>query len=173
MVFRGIADAFRQASGNPSLAVHSASAAPLRYKPSDRCVLRLTAQPGGETVVAKLYADRALAASVHARMVELYDHQLREAERVAAGRILGRPIMPHPLVLLDRFGLTVAEDIRAGTGVRGPSVSGGAGLLTPRLPPEPSQRTAASIAIGLARLHAFPLPPGWPARPPRTRAAAP
>ena len=163
-VFREIGDALRQATRSPSLAIQSVSAAPLRYKPSDRCVLRLTAQPGGETVVAKLYADRGLAASVHARVVELYDHQLREADRVAAGRALGRPIMPRPLALLDRLGLTVAEDIRAGPGAKEPAVSGAAGLLSPRQPPDRLQGMVASIAIGLARLHAFPLPPGWPAR---------
>jgi hypothetical protein len=166
--FGDVCDALRRAIGDRPLSVRSVSATPLRYKPSDRCVLRLTAQPGGETVVAKLYADRAHAASVHARMVELYNHQLREADRVAAGRTLDRPILPRPLALLDGLGLTIAEDIRAGPGPGVPPVTEAAGLLNPREPPDRLERTVDSIAVGLARLHAFPLASGWPARTPQS-----
>lgn len=162
--FARIRDALRAATGDTSLAPRSVSSEPLRYKPSDRCVLRLTARPGGQSVVAKLYADHALAASVHARTETLYAHQLGEVEAVAAGRTLGPPFIPRPLALLDWLGLTVAEDVRAPYGSGTPTVSEAAKLLNPRDPPGQSAETVATIALGLARLHAFPLPRGWPVR---------
>lgn len=163
-VFTGICDALRAATGDISLAPRSVVSEPLRYKPSDRCVLRLTARPGGESVVGKLYADHTLAASVHARTEVLHEHQLGEVEAMAAGRTLGPPFIPRPLALLGRLGLTVAEDVRPPHGPGTPPVSEAAQLLSPRDPPARSAETVATIAVGLARLHAFPLPPGWPVR---------
>jgi hypothetical protein len=137
---------------------------PLRYKPSDRCVLRFTAHPGLETVVGKVYADGAAAASVHRRMAELYEHQLGESQVTAAGRRLGPPLLPRPLALVEGLGLTLSEDVRGPANGEAEPVSEAGKLLHPRAPKPRSADAVAVIAIGLARLHAFPLPPGWPAR---------
>lgn len=164
VAFLGVRDALREALGNPSFAPDSVSSEPLRYKPSDRCVLRLTAHPGRETVVGKVYADPAAAASVHGRMLELYTHQRGESQTAAAGRPLGPPLLPRPLALVEGLGLTLSEDVRGSAGGDTEPVTEAGKLLHPRAPMTRAAEAVAVIGVGLARLHTYPLPPGWPAR---------
>ena len=159
--FLGIRDALREAMVDASFAPRSVSSEPLRYKPSDRCVLRFTAHPGSETVVGKVYSDRAVAASVHDRIAELYQHELGETQATAAGRRLGPPLPPRPLARVDGLGLTISEDVRSS---KSEPVLGAASLLNPRAPFTRSAEAVAVVAVGLARLHTYPLPGGWPSR---------
>jgi hypothetical protein len=164
VAFLGVREALREALGDPAFAPRSVSSEPLRYKPSDRCVLRFTAQPGRETVVGKVYADRAGAASVHGLMAELYEHQRGESETAVAGRPLGPPLLPRPLALVDDLGLTLSEDVRGSAGGKTEPVSEAGKLLHPSAPMTSAAEALAVIAVGLARLHTYPPPPGWPAR---------
>ena len=159
--FLGIRDALREAVADASFAPRSVTSEPLRYKPSDRCVLRFTAHPGRETVVGKVYSDRAVAASVHDRIAELYQHELGETQATAAGRRLGPPLPPRPLARVDSLGFTLSEDIRSSTSE---PVLEAAKLLHPRAPFTRSAEAVAVVAVGLARLHTYPLPGGWPSR---------
>jgi thiamine kinase-like enzyme len=97
-------------------------------------------------------------------MAELYVHQLGEAQTVAAGRPLGPPLLPRPLVLVDGLGLTLSEDVCGPANGGAEPVSEAGKLLHPRAPMPRSADAVAVIAVGLARLHTYPLPPGWPAR---------
>ena len=164
VAFLGVREALREVLGDPSFAPRSLSSEPLRYKPSDRCVLRFTAHPGGETVVGKVYADIAAAASVHVHMAELYEHQRGESQTAVAGRPLGPPLLPRPLVMVNDLGLTLSEDVRGSAGGDTEPVSEASKLLHPSARMTRAADAVAAVAVGLARLHTYPLPPAWPAR---------
>ena len=164
VAFLGVREALREALGDPSFCPRSLSSEPLRYKPSDRCVLRFTAHPGRETVVGKVYADLAAAASVHGHMALLYEHQAGESQTAVAGRPLGPPLLPRPLTLVNGLGLTLSEDVRGSGGGDTAPVSEASKLLHPSAPMTIAAEAVAVVAIGLARLHSYPLPPAWPAR---------
>jgi thiamine kinase-like enzyme len=160
----GVCAALRVATGDNLFTPSSVSSDPLRYKPSDRCVLRFTAQPGGETVIGKVYADPSAAASVHRRMDELYRHQLDESRAAAAARRMGPPLLPQPLVLVDTLGLTISEDVRAPKDGRADRVTEGGKLLRPQSSPASSIAAIATVATGLARLHVYPVQGEWASR---------
>lgn len=162
--FSAVRDALRDALGDPGFEPQWVSSTPMRYKPSDRCVMRFTAHPGLETVVGKVYADPATAASVHARTTELYDSQRAQVRTAALGRPLGPPLLPRPLAHVDRLGLILAEDVRNIAGEADASVLDAAKVVHPRGPMARSLDAISVIAIGLARLHAYPVSPSWPAR---------
>jgi hypothetical protein len=131
-------------SGHPGVTLRSVSAAPLRYKPGDRCVIRyrLEAQtPAGKrvsfSVIGKLYRTLDQAHEASALSERLWALQGPE------------PWTARPLGVVDPLPLVLAEDL--GSALDMPATVAGTEVL--RMGTNPSSTDLAAAATALADLH--------------------
>lgn len=132
--------ALESAVGRPLRAV---DAAPVRYKPGDRCVIRYVLEAEAEggsgeqerhTVVGKLYGDLEQARAAAHLMQSLWDLQGDE------------PWAPRPLAVADPVPLVLAEDL--GSRHSDPATLPGTDVIRfgPRQPTEALRRAAQALA---------------------------
>jgi hypothetical protein len=89
----------------------SAQAEPVRYKPASRCVIRyrlqlehvLSSEARALTIFGKVYAAPEQAQEVQKLQQQLYTEQVQKTQK---------PLLPHPLGLLEQLGLTFNEAIQ-------------------------------------------------------------
>ncbi|GAC1654065.1 MAG: hypothetical protein NVS4B12_26050 [Ktedonobacteraceae bacterium] len=148
----------------------SATVAPVRYKPSNRCVLRYTLtlvrtadsvpQQRNSTIFGKVYANRQQAYDVQTLQQKLYQEQISRRGSTVAGHAMQMPLLPQPLGINEVLGLTLTEAIQPANedeplhlgsyALRPHIVYGRGGNVTNVvIPTEELQLTA----IALARLH--------------------
>jgi hypothetical protein len=161
-------------------------AAPLRYKPGNRCVVLyelVMARPehGPQAgwrrllVCGKVFADRGLARSVNAALEALHRESAGWAGRRIAGRTLRSPLVPRPLGLVEDLGLLLSEMVEPEGAVRAPEapdpdpadpwkprIARGRGGVPVDL--DLPARALSAAAVAMARLHgsrttAFAAPP--------------
>jgi hypothetical protein len=160
ILFRVLETAARVQLAEGNWHLCSAEVEPIRYKPSSRCVLRYSLElqrSFGETSVyrelslyGKVYSDPEKAATLHSLLQQLYAEQARA----------GEPIMPRPLRMVGRLGLTLneaiqsvegAEPLRTGLQALQPRfIRGCAGEVLDVVIPE---KELCITAEALARLH--------------------
>src|SRR5256886_2154855 len=154
----------------------SATAAPVRYKPANRCVIRysLTLEHHSEktsshknvTIFGKVYADPQQALEVQALQQKLYQEQIAMQGCKVVGHILDLPLLPQPLGMNKILGLTFNEAVqpanpeellRLGGRVLRPRMQYGRGgeITNVIVPTEELGLTA----IALARLHTSTVQP--------------
>ncbi|GAC1345094.1 MAG: hypothetical protein NVSMB27_06860 [Ktedonobacteraceae bacterium] len=160
-LFQALEYAAQLQSGQPTWQLVSATAVPVRYKPSSRCVLRYhlsledskTLAQRSLTIFGKVYAETEQARTVQALTEQLYHEQLQDG--------LAAPLLPRPLGMIDALGLAFNEavqpedgqerSLRTGTQALLPQIERGRGgeITGVILPAEELQFTARA----LARLH--------------------
>jgi hypothetical protein len=179
-VFTALQTAARTQLRDSTWQLLAATAEPVRYKPSNRCVnryhLMLQHPQEGEkhlTIFGKVYADPQQAQTVQALQQQLYDEQAQQAEI---------PLLPRPLALIESLGLAFNEavqpapsenathdtwsSLRTGTRSLQPNIEHSKGGVIARLLiPEEELRLTAQA---LARLHTSKVQP--PQNAPRTGA---
>lgn len=111
-LFQALAAAARLYLADDVWQLSAASAAPVRYKPANRCVIRYRLHLEHTTtgaqkhliIFGKVYANPEQARSVQALIQQLYDEQLRNKQ--------GTSFLPRPLGMIDALGLTLNEAIQ-------------------------------------------------------------
>src|SRR3989475_3972869 len=110
----------------------SAKAEPVRYKPSNRCVIRYTlllerAMTEGApqrhlALFGKVYSDPEQARTIQAKMQQLYREQAEA----------GQPILPRPLGAVETLGLTLNEAVQSPEGTEPGTMRTGLCAFQPR-----------------------------------------
>jgi len=148
----------------------SATVSPVRYKPSNRCVLRYTLtlvrtadsvpQQRNSTIFGKVYANRQQAYDVQTLQQKLYQEQIAKRGSTVMEHTAVMPLLPQPLGINEALGLTfneavqpknTEEPLRLGGRVLRPHVVyGRGGEVEDVIIPTDELRLTA---IALARLH--------------------
>ncbi len=130
--------------GQDGLALQSVSAAPVRYKPGDRCVIRYRVEaqtPSGtlvsSSVIGKLYRTLGQAHEASALAERLWALQGRQ------------PWTAQPLGVVDPLPLVLTEDL--GSAFDTPATVGGTEVL--RMGTDPTSTELGAAATALADLH--------------------
>jgi hypothetical protein len=132
----------------PEGRVTAVAAEPLRYKPGDRCVLRL-----------RLTLDRAARSVEHSLVGKLYRDPAEATAAAALLRRLGEwPWSPRLLSVVEPLGLVLTEDI--GGPASRPPAFGGMHVLRAAAGAAPPEEPLTAAAQALADLHtSTSLPP--------------
>ncbi len=165
-----------QQLGNQDWQLVSAKAIPVRYKPANRCVIRYSltlehlnkkiSSHNDVTIFGKVYADPQQALEVQSLQQQLYQEQMASQGRKVVGHTLDLPLLPQPLGMNKRLGLTFNEAVQPSNGeellyqgkdILQPHMSYGRGgeITTINIPAEELELTA----IALARLHTSAVQP--------------
>jgi len=172
-LFSALEAAARLQLCDPAWHLVAANAAPVRYKPGNRCVIRYDlllerATTAGTlqrhlALFGKMYSDPDQARRIQAAMRQLYNEQAEA----------GQPILPRPLGAVETLGLTLNEAVQSPEGTEPDTLRTGVRALQPRvvrggdgaildvvIPGEELRMTADA----LARLHTSAVRPVGPPR---------
>jgi len=172
-LFSALEAAARLQLCDPAWHLVSANAAPVRYKPGNRCVLRYDLLLARATtdgtlqrplaLFGKVYSDPERARTIQATMRQLHDEQAEA----------GQPILPRPLGAVETLGLTLTEAVQSPEGREPDTLRTGVRALRPRfvrgrggeiLEPIIPGDELGMAAHALARVHTSAVRPVGPPR---------
>lgn len=176
LLLQDLQAAARQQLGNQDWQLVSATAVPVRYKPTNRCVIRYSltlkhldkqiSSHQNVTLFGKVYANPQQALEVQSLQQKLYQEQIATQGRSVVGHTLDLPLLPQPLGMNKTLGLTFNEAVQpanhekllySGRDVLQPHMRYGRGgeITDMKIPTE----ELALTAIALARLHTSTVQP--------------
>ncbi|HLZ80684.1 MAG TPA: phosphotransferase, partial [Ktedonobacteraceae bacterium] len=176
LLLQDLQTAARLHLGDQDWQLVSATAVPVRYKPSNRCVIRYslilerlsqqTSSRKNITIFGKVYADPQQALEVQSLQLKLYQEQLATRGSEVVGHILDLPLLPQPLGMNKILGLTFNEAVQPANPEE--LLRSGGRALRPRMEYGPGGEITNVIvpteelvltAIALARLHTSTVQP--------------